>query len=360
LELGSNKLTALPGIMGQIVKLKKLWVENNNLSSLPEEFASLVNLEEVFFDDNCFREIPMVLCTFSKLQKLYFKNNKIASLSPAISNLRALKSVGFSGNKGLPKGHQIDLIDQKPAVQRFLKTLLNETEKKSKPNGNGGCCSYCHGDTLHLLQCSGCRMMLYCSSTCQNADWGFKHKLECCGIRECKSYLQTLAHAPGVKSLGGDPNAWNPKHKGYVKDGHWKCFDEGEADQLFTFGAATCVVLIIFGRNKVSGKERTMLQHLSGFNNTGQPLANIPRDLEKILGAEFVFESGCIIPGEFLTNELLAPSLAPRDPTMQLLLWEELKPFPWKAKLQVWTGVKATDLIEVRPNFEVTIFHRSP
>ena len=127
-----------------------------------------------------------------------------------------------------------------------------------------------------------------------------------------------------------------------------------ENGRLFTFGVATCAVLVIHGT--ADGKPVTLLQHLSGHNFQGQPMAHVNRDLGRLLGEKFSFVSGCIIPGGFLDCELISSTVDPDDPTMQLLLWEQLKTYPWRDRLELWTHFRATHKLEVTTLGEVRVF----
>ena len=67
LDLSHNGLAALPGTMGQLIRLRFLSLPHNALAELPHQLSSCSKLEMLSAAHNQLREIPE---TFSKLQNL--------------------------------------------------------------------------------------------------------------------------------------------------------------------------------------------------------------------------------------------------------------------------------------------------
>lgn len=389
LDLGNSCLESVPPFIGQMQTLKRIFLEKNQLARLPKEFGNLMALEELFCDSNVFAEIPTFLCALSKLTKLYFCSNQLQSVPRDVAQLVSLRSIGLSGKKLLSVQFQVDVKDDKAACQSFLKTIGSynrsvehqEAASQSSSSFSQVTCGDC-GIVASLRWCSGCYTSQYCSEICQNRHW-VVHKHLCkvvpkedgpCSLKvlahtncysahelrslaSCRLFLRTLAKkAVNVIDDVAALHRFGLESPHCVQDGELKCASSG---LLFTFGVATCLVLIICGKTQ-QGKAQIFLQHLSGLNYRGQPKEGVCRDLRKIFGEGFQFKSGCIIPGGFLNNDLLSPTIASSDPAMQFLVWEELAPFSWRDKLELWTGLHPTYKIEVLLSGVVKIFKDTP
>ena len=54
------------------------------------------------------------------------------------------------------------------------------------------------------LQCSGCKLERYCSSSCQNGDWK-RHKSRCKFLQNCKKAIQAAHKKKQYKKAKNDP-----------------------------------------------------------------------------------------------------------------------------------------------------------
>eukprot|EP01084_Bolivina_argentea_P224641 379810_1 len=61
-------------------------------------------------------------------------------------------------------------------TNEYIKPPLNFSEAKDDIVKR---CSYCHNTNNKLKQCSGCKIVLYCSVNCQKDHWNLIHKKEC-------------------------------------------------------------------------------------------------------------------------------------------------------------------------------------
>ena len=264
-------------------------------------------------------------------------------------------------------------------IDTHLKQAANQIHAEGIECDGPGCGHI----SASLKACAGCHSARYCSELCQKRDWP-AHKPCClakkyallnergvCSIKvlavtglyssrelnalaACREFLRKAPQkAVAVINKPAALARFHSSNADYVESGSLRCV-RSRGGRLFTFGVATCAVLIICGNSK--GTPLTLLQHLSGHNFRGQPQAHVCRDLRKLLGDDFCFTSGCIIPGGFLDNELIAPEVDAHDPTMQLLLWEQLEPLTWRDSLELWTEFRATYKIEVTAEGKVRIF----
>ena len=254
-------------------------------------------------------------------------------------------------------------------------------------------CAFCP-QRSSLKLCSGCNAQKYCSPQCQKRHWS-KHKRQCIvthfgfptvpeeqdntcplyvlarsfeysfseltDLEQCRFFLRKLSRVPVCAVSNSRALVhFSASKNGYVSDGDIQCFRGKFPSRLFTFGVATCAVVIICGKDGRTGEAVGYLQHLSGLNYRGQPKAGVCRDLGKLLGGSdsFLFESGCIIPGQALNNELTSPVVDPLDPALQFLIWEQFKSFTWRTQIELWTGLQAGDKIEllVSPARKINVY----
>jgi hypothetical protein len=246
-------------------------------------------------------------------------------------------------------------------------------------------CDNCGNAMAKRLKCTACETVTYCEQKCQRAHWKI-HKPVCfakrffkddengpcslsllglsnlytlselTSLQQCRVFLQNLprksVHVIDDISALKRFSSFSPN---YVKTGYIGCVTKGS---LFTYGVATCVVLLICGTNS-ENKPQIFLQHLSGHNFRGNPQENVSRDLKKILGKGFIFSYGCIIPGGMLDEQLICSSQVDNvdsDPTMQLLIWEQLCHFDWREKLELWTDFDETYKIELGVPNKINVY----
>jgi internalin A len=86
--LYDNQLNSLPPEIGQLTKLRDLYLHNNQLTSLPSEIGLLTNLQELNLYNNQLRQLPVEMGDLANLScegcylRLY--NNPLISPPPEV------------------------------------------------------------------------------------------------------------------------------------------------------------------------------------------------------------------------------------------------------------------------------------
>jgi hypothetical protein len=358
LDVGSACLSTLSPHIGLLTTLTVLCVDNNELCDLPNELSSLTKLEVLELYGNKFKTIPGVVGTLVGLQRLYARKNDLRDLNlSALSRCKKLHTLKVTENASLSFALCRDIVENHNAVQEFL---------------SGVCCASC-GKHTKKNTCSRCRNAVYCDNKCQNADWQRhkkfcwqQHKNEvgpCCllslaeagytmedlrALESCREMLRAAKHVAPVVVVAPDAcQQFSAELPEFVKEGSIRCSSEG---RLVTSGVSKSVVLIIFGQCK-GGEPRFLMQHLSRSNFQGGSSAGVCPELKTYLGETFVFKSGFIIQGELLNDELICEVDAPRDPSLQQMLWDELKSFSWRSSLEMVSTVGGSySIVAIAPN----------
>jgi len=109
LNLGDNKLTELPEeLVRELGKLRELYMYRNKLDTLPDNLNLLVNCERLSLSKNNLKSLPETVGELEKLKELYVNGNaKFSSLPNSIGGLKVLRELGARGCpklKSLPKG----------------------------------------------------------------------------------------------------------------------------------------------------------------------------------------------------------------------------------------------------------------
>ncbi len=116
LNLFRNKLTSIAPEIGQLTRLKKLYLSYNQLhnNSLPDTMSKLTSLEELFLSGNQFSVVPEVVCKISSLTELCFSNCQLEKVA-GIGDLIHLQHLHLNCNylKSLPKefGQLSELVE---------------------------------------------------------------------------------------------------------------------------------------------------------------------------------------------------------------------------------------------------------
>ena len=93
-----NALTALPASLCRLQAPKELYVNDNKLTALPEAIGDLRALETLDARDNTLTALPASLCRLQALKVLWVGGNKLTTLPEAIGDLRALETLDARNN----------------------------------------------------------------------------------------------------------------------------------------------------------------------------------------------------------------------------------------------------------------------
>jgi Leucine-rich repeat (LRR) protein len=122
LNIGFNKLSSMPSLIGMLNQLTCLDFRNNSLSTLPKEMSLLLRLQDLILSMNQFSEIPHCLAGLPKLTNLIANDNKIQRIDVGLLQaLPSLSCLDLTNNS----------VDAVPAELGFLPNL-----KSLKLEGN--------------------------------------------------------------------------------------------------------------------------------------------------------------------------------------------------------------------------------
>jgi hypothetical protein len=99
LDLMYKELSEIPKEIGQLQKLKILYLNNNNLNEIPKGIGQLKNLQELYLNHNKLSEIPKEIGQLKNLQELYLNHNKLSKIPKDIEQLQKLKILELEYNK---------------------------------------------------------------------------------------------------------------------------------------------------------------------------------------------------------------------------------------------------------------------
>jgi len=94
----ANYSYPLPSEIGQLLKLKKLFILNYPFTEFPEWVFGLTNLEDLTIRGNEIRVIPPGLGQLSKLRRLRIENTNLETFPSDIQDLKNLKSLSLVDN----------------------------------------------------------------------------------------------------------------------------------------------------------------------------------------------------------------------------------------------------------------------
>ena len=81
LRLEVNGLAELPGCIGELKRLRELWIFGNALTALPEELGDCTALETLDAHHNLLTALPTSMARLTKLKSLYLGNNRLIELT---------------------------------------------------------------------------------------------------------------------------------------------------------------------------------------------------------------------------------------------------------------------------------------
>ena len=125
INLGHNKISRLPDVIGNLTKLEKLDLWKNEIKNLPEAIGTLSKLSLLRISDNQLIELPESIGNLSELKELYLNDNKLTKLPESIGNFISLEKLALDNNplKSLPYS-----IGQLKSLKKLyiMKTNLKE------------------------------------------------------------------------------------------------------------------------------------------------------------------------------------------------------------------------------------------
>lgn len=98
LDLSSNKLSSLPESFGKLSELRNLFLYSNYLKTLPSSFSQLANLRILNLRSNQLIGLPGGIGNCSLLDSLYLEDNRITAIPSEIGNLTKLQILTLTQN----------------------------------------------------------------------------------------------------------------------------------------------------------------------------------------------------------------------------------------------------------------------
>jgi Leucine-rich repeat (LRR) protein len=95
---GTDPLTTLPGIIGNLTALTTLDLHANQISVIPEAVGNLANLTTLDLHNNLISAIPDVIGNLTNLEEIYLQVNRLSAIPDAIGNLANLAWLILSNN----------------------------------------------------------------------------------------------------------------------------------------------------------------------------------------------------------------------------------------------------------------------
>eukprot|EP00741_Cyanophora_paradoxa_P014448 tig00020801_g13935.t1 len=101
LGLADTQLAGLPSHIGQLKKLRRLFLQRNKLTldSIPSEIGKLSNLQLLNLSENRLGFVPSAIWTLESLVELWLANSQITSVPPLVGHLKNLRRLVLSRNK---------------------------------------------------------------------------------------------------------------------------------------------------------------------------------------------------------------------------------------------------------------------
>jgi Leucine-rich repeat (LRR) protein len=94
LDLGHNRLTAVPDSLGDLESLTDfLYLHDNRLSSLPASLERLTKLRYLNISGNAFEIFPECVCGMASLIELRAGGNRLLSLPDSVARLSLLREL---------------------------------------------------------------------------------------------------------------------------------------------------------------------------------------------------------------------------------------------------------------------------
>lgn len=94
-----KQMANLTRSLEDIIKLKKIYLQDRRITGVPTEIYTLINLNELHISYNHITEFSQVLCNMVNLEYLYIDNNYITEIPREIKQLVNLKILCLDGNQ---------------------------------------------------------------------------------------------------------------------------------------------------------------------------------------------------------------------------------------------------------------------
>nr|VFK55324.1 MAG: Leucine rich repeat-containing protein [Candidatus Kentron sp. TC] len=99
LSLAGNQLTALPESLGRLAQLRGLSLDGNRLTTLPESLDRLTQLRTLFLYGNQLTALPESLGRLAQLQQLFLNDNQLTALPESLGQLTQLERLNLADNR---------------------------------------------------------------------------------------------------------------------------------------------------------------------------------------------------------------------------------------------------------------------
>ncbi|WP_335986287.1 leucine-rich repeat domain-containing protein [Glycomyces sp. MUSA5-2] len=99
LDLGYNRITELPGFIGEFHDLRNLILQGNELTDLPIQLGDLSRLSRLQLHSNRLTDVAEPLGRLVQLERLVLGGNQIESLPSCIQNFACLNFLDLYGNR---------------------------------------------------------------------------------------------------------------------------------------------------------------------------------------------------------------------------------------------------------------------
>ena len=96
--IGGNSIEKLPNNIGRL-HCESMNLGKNKLRALPKSFANLKQAKSLIFYENNFEEIPEVLADFKELKHLDFYKNNLTQIPDFVGNMDSLQQLFLAFNK---------------------------------------------------------------------------------------------------------------------------------------------------------------------------------------------------------------------------------------------------------------------
>ncbi|HYT87588.1 MAG TPA: leucine-rich repeat domain-containing protein [Gemmataceae bacterium] len=94
-----GRLTELPGTMGQLTSLEAMWLNDNRLNGLPDSVRRLTGLKKLALDNNLLEQFPEAILELKQLEELRLTGNRMFLLPDGIGNLTELRILSLGHNR---------------------------------------------------------------------------------------------------------------------------------------------------------------------------------------------------------------------------------------------------------------------
>lgn len=100
LDIGNNALEGnLPNSIGDLIHLKRLYIENNFFGSIPTSIGNITGLEELFIYNNEINQVPTELQNLSNLKRFWASSNLLTEAPAVLDAMNGLQYINLSFNE---------------------------------------------------------------------------------------------------------------------------------------------------------------------------------------------------------------------------------------------------------------------